>query len=152
MPRILHLVCLASSKNSIKKEGCWLLSNIAAGTETQVQRLISTPQFIESVTSVLQKEKDFAVVKEAIWVIANMFRTITESQLENIFNSKLIESAVNALRTVIAVQSYSQAVKAILRVFFEGLQYLVEIVSIEDVPYHLIEAKTKVFTLIAQFY
>ncbi len=60
---------LQSNKESIKKEACWTLSNITAGTEEQVQAVIDAGLF-PAVIELLEKAT-FITRKEAAWAVAN---------------------------------------------------------------------------------
>jgi importin subunit alpha-1 len=60
---------LLSPKKGIRKEACWTISNIAAGTREQIQSVIDSnviPPLVE-----LLKNAEFDIKKEAAWAISN---------------------------------------------------------------------------------
>ncbi|KAB1275150.1 Importin subunit alpha-6 [Camelus dromedarius] len=77
LPCLLHL--LSSSKESIRKEACWTVSNITAGNRAQIQAVIDAnifPVLIE----ILQKA-EFRTRKEAAWAITNATSGGTPEQI-----------------------------------------------------------------------
>ena len=62
---------LRHSRKNVKKETCWLLSNIAAGTHSQIVSLLSTKNLLGQVISLAEKA-EWEVRKEATWVISNI--------------------------------------------------------------------------------
>lgn len=63
---------LDHSKKNIRKEACWMLSNIAAGNEDQIDQLFQTPNLINMVLENLGSQAVWEVRKEACWVISNI--------------------------------------------------------------------------------
>eukprot|EP00310_Coccolithus_braarudii_P014633 CAMPEP_0183342072 /NCGR_PEP_ID=MMETSP0164_2-20130417/8233_1 /TAXON_ID=221442 /ORGANISM="Coccolithus pelagicus ssp braarudi, Strain PLY182g" /LENGTH=546 /DNA_ID=CAMNT_0025512555 /DNA_START=58 /DNA_END=1698 /DNA_ORIENTATION=+ len=63
---------LGASKSRIRKEACWALSNIAAGSPAQVKALMEATGVMQLVIERLG-EDEFEVKKEAAWAIANVF-------------------------------------------------------------------------------
>lgn len=58
-----------NSKESIRKESCWTVSNITAGNRTQIQEVIDAnifPVLIE-----ILGKAEFKTRKEAAWCITN---------------------------------------------------------------------------------
>ncbi|XP_057535902.1 importin subunit alpha-like [Amaranthus tricolor] len=62
---LLHQNC----KKSIKKEACWTISNITAGTKEQIQAVIESG--IISPLVYLLQNAEFDIKKEAAWAISN---------------------------------------------------------------------------------
>jgi importin subunit alpha-6/7 len=63
---------LSHSKKNIRKETCWLLSNIAAGTFEQLTQLVNTPGLLPRVLEQLSGSSEWDVRKEACWVVSNL--------------------------------------------------------------------------------
>lgn len=63
---------LSHGKKNIRKETCWLLSNIAAGTSDQLTQMVNTPQLLPRVLEQLSSSAEWDVRKEACWVISNL--------------------------------------------------------------------------------
>jgi len=62
---------LDSSKKNIRKESCWLLSNIAAGNHNQINTLVSNHEIMKRVISAATSA-EWEVRKEAAWVCSNI--------------------------------------------------------------------------------
>ncbi len=61
---------LGSEKENIRKEACWTLSNITAGTQTQIQSVIDynlVPPLI-----FLLGTGDYKTRREAVWALSNL--------------------------------------------------------------------------------
>ena len=67
LPALLSL--LSSTKDGIRKEACWTISNITAGNSTQIQAVIDA-NIIPPLIHLLQNG-DFKTRKEACWAISN---------------------------------------------------------------------------------
>lgn len=70
---------LSSIKKNIRKEVCWMLSNIAAGNRAQLSKLMSTPGVVAEVVGQLAVTNDWEVRKEAAWVISNIVTSSNDS-------------------------------------------------------------------------
>ncbi|KAF7339547.1 Importin subunit alpha [Mycena sanguinolenta] len=66
-PALLQL--LSSPKDGIRKEACWTISNITAGSPPQIQAIIDA-NIIPPLINILQNA-DFKTKKEACWAISN---------------------------------------------------------------------------------
>lgn len=67
LPALLAL--LSSPKEGIRKEACWTISNVTAGSPHQIQAVIDA-NIIPPLINVLQNA-DFKTKKEACWAISN---------------------------------------------------------------------------------
>jgi hypothetical protein len=63
---------LKHPKKNIRKESCWMLSNIAAGTEDQISHLLAFPDVLSQVLVQMSTASEWDVRKEALWVISNI--------------------------------------------------------------------------------
>lgn len=59
-------------KVNIKKEACYIFSNVAAGLPNQIDRLVSAPGIVDSVNLMLKGDIDVCVKIEALWMICNV--------------------------------------------------------------------------------
>jgi len=86
--------------NMIKKEICWMISNIAAGTLLQLETLVEKG-YVKIMTKILREEES-SIKYEAIWAICNF--TLVEKR-------NLIESIIkdNILDTIIYITKFKQA-------------------------------------------
>lgn len=70
---------LDNSKKNIRKEACWTVSNITAGTADQIQIVINAgvfPKLIE-----LLQCSEFDIQKEAAWAVSNATSGGTPEQI-----------------------------------------------------------------------
>jgi hypothetical protein len=67
LPALLSL--LSSPKDGIRKEACWTISNVTAGSPPQIQAVIDA-NIIPPLINILQNA-DFKTRKEACWAISN---------------------------------------------------------------------------------
>lgn len=67
LPSLQHL--LSASKESIRKEACWTISNITAGNREQIQAVIDANVF--PVLIEILGKAEFKTRKEAAWAITN---------------------------------------------------------------------------------
>ncbi|KAH3731391.1 importin subunit alpha-2 [Pelomyxa schiedti] len=96
LPRILPL--LNSAKKSVRKETCWLLSNIAAGTREQV-RLIAVERgiFERIIELLLDSSEAMDVREEAAFVVCNAATKGSEDVTNVLFNKGALRAIVELL-------------------------------------------------------
>ncbi|PIN01020.1 Karyopherin (importin) alpha [Handroanthus impetiginosus] len=78
LPCLLNLLT-QNYKKSIKKEACWTISNITAGSRDQIQAVIEAG--IISPLVVLLQNAEFEIKKEAAWAISNATSGGTNEQI-----------------------------------------------------------------------
>lgn len=87
---------LNHQKKNIRKETCWLLSNIAAGSMSQINQLGYKRDILTDVISLMQNA-EWEVKKEATWVISNIATGGNENNVH-----QLVEfGAIDALCSMI---------------------------------------------------
>eukprot|EP00298_Acanthocystis_sp_HF-20_P008424 c17671_g1_i1.p1 GENE.c17671_g1_i1~~c17671_g1_i1.p1 ORF type:complete len:490 (+),score=195.59 c17671_g1_i1:23-1492(+) len=64
-------LCLSHSRRVVVKEACWALSNLLAGTDEEVNRIISIEGFIPKLVDLLINS-DYETKREAAYCIANL--------------------------------------------------------------------------------
>jgi len=140
---------LDHGKQNIRKEACWTLSNIAAGTPAQVASLLACPSIVQKVMQLLGSD-NFQVQKEAVWVIANLCTAGCAVHIDKVVqlggiaalvrvldmngenDVKVINVALDALKSILASsqasgRGYDQQVEEL-----EGLDYLEALQSHEN--------------------
>lgn len=110
---------LNSPHTKIRKETCWVLSNIAAGSIDQVDALLHA-DLAPEIIRLLATDPDYRVRKEACWVIHNvtqrglkkpsLVQCVVEygviqplCEILQVRENKLISIALGALKNIIAV-------------------------------------------------
>ena len=71
------------TKKNIRKETCWLLSNIAAGTKEQIGQLMSWNDIMTLVVD-LVRDSPWDVRKEATWVVSNIATGGTDFHVQSL--------------------------------------------------------------------
>ena len=106
----------ASVKESIRKEAAWTVSNITAGSRTQIQAVIDANSF-PVLIHVLAKG-EFKTRKEAAWAISNVSSGGSPSQIEYLVNLGCIPPLCDLLTVMDAniVQVALTGLENILRV------------------------------------
>jgi hypothetical protein len=108
------LPLLNSSKESIKKEACWTISNITAGTRAQIQCVFEAnifPKLIEILSKGENKTR-----KEAAWAVVNATSSGTYEQIRylvelnviqplcdllGVVDTKIVEVALNGIENIL---------------------------------------------------
>mmetsp|Transcript_471 Transcript_471/g.554 ORF Transcript_471/g.554 Transcript_471/m.554 type:complete len:545 (-) Transcript_471:45-1679(-) len=87
---------LDSENKNVRKEMCWLISNITAGTQKQIGTFLKVPKLVEKVVN-YAKDAPWDIRKEAIWAVSNACTGGTDSQVIFMVNQDALESMVAAL-------------------------------------------------------
>lgn len=87
---------LGHPKKTVRKESCWVLSNITAGTEAQLQQCIDIG-IIDKLVNILQHD-DMAVKNEAVWALSNCTASANPLQFNVLVNKGLIKALGGVLQ------------------------------------------------------
>eukprot|EP01084_Bolivina_argentea_P194481 333685_1 len=79
---------LSETRVTIQREICWLISNITAGTESQVGQVIDS-NIMQSMIELLETASD-NIAKEALWVISNATSSGTDEHVIFLVNQGVI--------------------------------------------------------------
>lgn len=82
---------LNSSKRMVRKESCWVLSNIAAGTTAQIKTILRTKGLTQRVIE-MAEEDQWEVRKEAIWVVSNIATGGSDKQIQSVIEAGAIDA------------------------------------------------------------
>lgn len=87
---------LSHPNELIRKEICWMISNIAAGTLLQLETLVSKG-YVSIMTQVL-KDGDQTIKQEASWSLCNFTLVEKKELIESIFKDNIVESVCTILK------------------------------------------------------
>ena len=93
LPALLWL--LEHPKKNIRKEACWTISNITAGTSEQIQSVIDAEVFPKLIDMLVHA--DFDIQKEAAWAVSNATSGGSPQQIVYIVQQGAIEPLCNLL-------------------------------------------------------
>merc|ERR1719261_1644731 len=91
LPHFLH-----SKKSNLVKEACWLLSNVTAGTQDQIQAVIDAG-LLSRILEICMGGASHMVRKEAFWTIANLAVGGSPDQIQAAVGLGLIKALVEGL-------------------------------------------------------
>jgi hypothetical protein len=81
-------VLLCVEDDMCKREICWILSNIAAGTSCQIGSLLNEPNLFDNLVNLLYKSKK-EIQREALWAICNMTKNCNKDQLNYLIQNNI---------------------------------------------------------------
>jgi importin subunit alpha-1 len=102
---------LGHFKKTVRKETCWVLSNITAGTPEQLQLCIDHG-IIDKLVEILQHD-DLTIKSEAVWALSNCTASATPEQ----FNILVMKGMIKALGHILTTNDVRN-----LAVALEGLE------------------------------
>jgi len=117
LPCLLNLL-QTSHKKSIKKEACWTISNITAGTKDQIQAVIDNhilPPLVQ-----LLSTAEFDIKKESAWAISNATSGGTADQIKYLVHAGCVRPLCDLLTC---------ADVRIVTVALEGLENILKVPS-----------------------
>ena len=83
-------------KKNIRKEFCWLLSNIAAGSRSQISYLMRFPRVLSTVINMI-RNAEWEVKKEANWVICNIATGGSDADIQGLVDLGSIDAICGIL-------------------------------------------------------
>jgi len=87
---------LQYEKRAIRKETCWLLSNISAGTQSQIGSVFKQRKIIQLLVE-NAKNEGWDVRKEAIWSVSNIFTGGNDFHVQSLVQADGLEAMCNVL-------------------------------------------------------
>ena len=92
------LKLLQNEKRSVRKETCWLLSNISAGTQSQIGALFKHKKVIINLID-FATNAGWEVRKEAVWSLANIFAGGNDFHVQSLVEADGLEAMIRILDT-----------------------------------------------------
>lgn len=114
---------LRSPKKSVRKETCWLVSNVAAGTAPQIARVAADRELLHLVLHQLDAG-DWEVKKEASYVVSNILSGGSVEYATHLVNlgvvkplvelmavqdARVVHVALESLEAILKIESYDGA-------------------------------------------
>jgi len=121
LPCLLNLL-QTTHKKSIKKEACWTLSNITAGTKDQIQAVFDAgiiPPLVH-----LLATAEFDIKKESAWAISNATSGGTRDQIKYLV-------AAGCIRPLCDLLTCTDT--RIVSIALEGLENILKVITIVSV-------------------
>jgi importin subunit alpha-1 len=85
----LKYILQVDRRIQIRKETCWILSNIAAGLQDHISSIFKTPGLIEHLFKIIGSDRD-DVRKETLWCITNLTATNHPEYMTMLLEHELI--------------------------------------------------------------
>ena len=89
LPRLKFLLDSPNIKKAMKKEVCWTISNITAGSTNQIQAVMEADIFESLIHHLIYS--DFDVKKEAAWAVANATSSGSPDQIKMLVSKGCIK-------------------------------------------------------------
>ncbi len=80
---------LTNAKRNVRREACWAVSNVAAGTLQQISAMMLVPGLVQGVIKNL-KTGEWNVRKEACWVVFNVATTGTPEHVRQLVAAEAV--------------------------------------------------------------
>jgi hypothetical protein len=87
---------ISHHKKTVRKESCWVLSNITAGTQDQVQVCIDIG-IVDKLIKILQTD-DITVKNEAVWALSNCTASANPEQFQVFVQKGMIKALGDMLK------------------------------------------------------
>jgi hypothetical protein len=148
----------------IRKEACWILSNISAGLEEHLNIFYNNREFIETLFNIMSSD-EIEVQKEVFWIIANLTGTREIKKMISLLYNDIIyiiskwilnqndfripALCLEALDNIfsIVIQSEDKLVLTKLRLDIDSSGLHKNIWLLEDNPNEIIKKKTEEFII-----
>lgn len=117
----LPFLMASKTTAALEKECCWMVSNILAGTQTQIQSVIQAgiiPLLVEKLTN-----GEFRTQIEAAWAVTNLVTGGTKEQVAHLLTCQALEPYTKLL---------SSKDPKLTNVVLDGIQKLFELAAAED--------------------
>lgn len=113
LEKIVNL--LSHEKRAVRREACWTLSNITAGSPDQIALVVRTPGYIEKLLTLINSDSA-EIKREASWVISNATARAAPEDMLKMVDIGVLDTFVGLLNCddVKTVAVVLEAIKNIL--------------------------------------
>ena len=105
-----------------RREICWIISNIAAGTENQISHLLNEPHLFDQIIKLIS-DSQIKVKREAIWCLCNITKHANLNQIIHLIESNIFEVFVYILEINSSETMIILILEALPNIFECALQY-----------------------------
>lgn len=117
-----HLTQLLTHHHKIiRMETCWIISNITAGTSSQLDKVIRNDQILSKLIHICTQDH-IDVKREAVWAICNSTKKASPDQINHLLENGLLELMIFFLDTNKTEDTPSKILNVILEAIIEILQ------------------------------
>ncbi|KAL3934169.1 MAG: hypothetical protein SGBAC_010054 [Bacillariaceae sp.] len=129
---ILDHLCelLESGRKAIRKESCWLASNLTAGTQEQIAMFLKKRDLLRSVISNASNSA-WEVRKEAVWALSNICTVGNDVQVMGLVQSE-------GLRPLVDILNLTNADNSVLVAALDGIDQVLAVGARHDKEYGLL--------------
>jgi len=118
---------LESGRKAIRKETCWLVSNITAGTQPQIAMFIRNQNRVNSLISNASNSA-WEVRKEAVWALSNICTVGSDVQVMGLVQSE-------GVRPLAEILAFMNADTSVLVAALDGIEQVLAIGARHDKEY-----------------
>ena len=108
-----------------KREICWILSNIGAGTSGQIQSLLAEPNLFDNLIGLLSQPQRH-IQREALWTICNMTRHCNQEQLKFLISNNILSVFAELIGMEKDVKMIVLVLEALPNMFDRGKETFVD--------------------------
>jgi importin subunit alpha-6/7 len=117
--KLLHVLStlINHRKKAIRKETCWALSNITAGTHAQIKAVADFPGLLANVIAHTRTGSEWDVRKEAAWAVSNMVNSANAEVVCKVVDAGFLPPLIDLLEVADSkiIMVALEAVEAVLK-------------------------------------
>jgi len=91
---------MENERVSVRRESLWIMSNITAGTGSQITKFFASFPFVERLVSCIQNDPSDDVRAEGLWVFSNALISGNTDIFETLWDAKVLDCFVLILQTM----------------------------------------------------
>ena len=103
---------LANKRRSIQKEVIWAISNITAGTVSQIETVIRA-ELIPKLVAIAHFNSNVDIIKEVIWALSNFLSGGSQAQILYVMAQGLVGAFVQILSQIVPANTKQAALEGL---------------------------------------